>query len=201
MDHPAVQEKPKGRGKRLINLLLLFAILGGILACFGTWFFTSKFTSQWRELESAPPGSVKIVGGGFFDVYVQNQDGQVYSGDPFIEEARWIPDVVPVNHPKIEPCDQSRAAFLFYLNPPVDMISCIQFYYVDAHFVGTLMFALTKDGNIWEWQHGSMEYGFLLYPIALLGGAAAGLLLGSLIWIATRIFRKRYAGEMLIPRD
>lgn len=189
MDNPPADETPKGKIGKLINFLLSFAVIGAILACLGVWFFTSIFASNWRQLEPAPPGAVKIVSGSIGEVYVQDQAGQVYSCDPFRKEECWIPDVVPADPPKIENCDQSQVAFRFYQKPPQDMISCIQVHWVDPHFSGTIILALKKNGEIWEWQHGSMEYGFLLYPIGLFGGAVVGLLIGSLLWVAVRIFR------------
>ena len=116
-----------------------------------------------------------------FEVYVQDQAGQVYRYDTFRNEAGWEPAGLPADLPKVEACEQSQAAFQLYQRPPKDRVSCVQFHYVDPHFSGTLILALDKNGEVWEWQHGSMEYGFLLYPMGLLGGALAGLLLGGLL--------------------
>jgi hypothetical protein len=168
----------------MLQRTLLAAFLGALLGWGVGWVEFYGYLTQWRPLPLTPVPITTIVHTYGDVVYAQATDGMLYI---CIVHGSSCWAQVPTSklgdlsaQPQTTPCSNTAVAFSFTTAPPPTIRACLANEQIFADGVGTFLFALSDDRQIWYWQliHSAHDRPLAIFTIL---GMLSGLLVVGMI--------------------
>ena len=165
--------------------LFLLTALGLILGWLAANSIQLGYLERWQIVSPPPqPPSRLYLLLPLHDLYVRGPAGDLYL--TYSDTGLWEPvDSVPTDpHPEAQSslCNTSSIPHLPFTRRPPGASQCLEIRY-PMHETGfRVAYALSPDGQIWEWSHGRGVWEGLAYCATLpIIGASLGLLLGVIL--------------------
>ena len=165
--------------------LFLLTALGLILGWLAANSIQSGYLERWQIVSPPPqtPSRLYLLLP-LHDLYVTGPDGDVYLtySDTGIWEA--VGSVPTDPHPEAQSnlCHTSSIPHLPFTRRPPGGSQCLEIRYPMLETGFRVAYALSPDGQIWEWSHGRGVWEGLAYCATLpVIGAFLGLLLGVIL--------------------
>lgn len=188
-----MDSSPNFKFKTEINLalfLVVSSILGVILSCVFTILIWKGWFERWEIVAQVPSNTQEIVYGDRRAAYIRTSDEKILRCSIFKPDECWIPFVLP-DRIDARPCDPNQVAFSSLLNPPGNLTSCVYTISFASVEADSIVYGIDQDGNLWRWAifRNGGEMSNLIFMLLL--GGFSGLLLGTLLWMAIRLIKKR----------
>ncbi|MBN1372309.1 MAG: hypothetical protein JW987_10265 [Anaerolineaceae bacterium] len=188
-----MDSSPNFKFKTEINLalfLVISSILGVILSCVFTILIWRGWFERWEIVAHVPSNTQEIVYGDRRAAYIRTSDDKILRCSIFKPDECWIPFVLP-DQMDARPCDLNRVAFSSLLNPPGNLTSCVYTISFASVEADSIIYGIDQDGDLWRWAifRNGGEMSNLMFMLLL--GGFCGLLLGTLLWMAIRMIKKR----------
>jgi ABC-type antimicrobial peptide transport system permease subunit len=168
-----------------VRIVLLASGVGAVLGLlFG--FLAIKGTFEgWNSLGAPPGKAVGILAGDLRDVYVETENGRLYSCRQFSNEC-WVETGRPQELPESSyPCEHPSFRIGF---PPGQVVDSLEIQYCGVDLFTEANYVLLDDGSVWVWRHGGGSSGSF---VLLSGSLILGLLLGLLSGVLASVYSAR----------
>ena len=172
--HPLNPKKPA----RSRTIDLIGALAGILLALLASVLVRSGYFQRWEKFAAPHPHAVEILWGDEHSVQVRITQGFTLLW--LAENSIWTKSE-PKTEPPRQPCSSVPAAFNLLALPPYHRVECAVFEYPRGDRITTVIYALDKQGVIWQWERTMGSPDFLVLPFIALTGGFLGLLAAGII--------------------
>ncbi|HEX9090041.1 MAG TPA: hypothetical protein VF831_01050 [Anaerolineales bacterium] len=195
MDQAAsLKLKPVPGEKMLLRYWLIFGLVGLVLPILVYITLNLNYFEKWQVYTQAPPATAELIIGDNGLLYVRTTANKILSCSNPIPKC-WISSILP-NNQTGKACDQGAAAFNPLAHSPAKPLYCVSSQGSYAETSYTIFYALDDQGTIWKWEKTRSAYEIIVLPIFALIGAFAGVMIGSVAWVARRISIKRPVNQL-----